>query len=86
MMRDIMSLLTRFASFLAGFALLIIILPATAVAMVILAIPLLDLFLAWFIGRPIPHDAPWWVYVSCLVLLPLVGWLMVKLQDLFGMS
>ena len=54
--------------------------------MLILAIPLLDLFLEVFIGRPNPHNAPWWTYIVCLVLLPLVGWLFVKVQKLLGWS
>ena len=54
--------------------------------MLILAIPLLDLFLEVFMGRPNPHDAPWWIYIVCLVLLPLVAWLLVKVQDLLGLS
>ena len=86
MIKYVMSLLSRFALFLAGSVLLIVVLPATYIAMVLLAIPLLDLFLEWFIGRPNPHDAPWWVYLLCLVLLPLAGWLGVKLQKLFGLS
>lgn len=84
MIRDIMSLLAGVMSFLGGYALLIIVLPATAGAMLILGIILLDPFLWLFIGKPIQNDAPWWVYVLALVLLPLVAWFAVKLQKRLG--
>ena len=86
MIRDFLGILAAAMSFLGGLLLLVIVLPATVGAILILGIILLDPFLWWFFRKPILHDVSWWIYPLALVLLPIVSWFSVKLHKVLGID